>query len=657
MDAIDRFGMCVKRLLSDNIPVQFEGFLLEKWPTNHLVTNIVGDQKDCIFASLFVKTESIGDESCIDDRHATVGDQSCVIGSPLKLHDYLKDVQFSIAYSSPTSGSQIKLRPVTANQARCLLSIYNLSYQQWLKQLQTASSELAVIAEGSWPPLWVFCDGQDSSRTAFMSSAIGKTGKNFDGTVTQPFNASDNNMNVMDYYSKDNMTTNEVRFMSGYRISETGPLTDQSKMTNIEALVSEHILKKPHSINCIAKYDLIGRLASSSGTSQVQHQNQSSCGGSSSRATSCCSSVEVTLQWNKPCSLLDEPPLDASAVLLISPVSGDPQSAVYNMYSDLCTLQGFVCGLSEGRVRWAVVDSDIPLIDRVKCLIQDLQLGDATQRIAASSGGTLAVDDSALPLKHIHRPERQDLDFTEHLWNILRDCASYADLVACLQYVVDCLHRGILQPVVHCQNRTKLGELIRESYDGRLDPTILTRLQPLELLVEVGFDKLFRDYTHAFLAEDLVTMTHLSAFICNEAGTMSSVSSRINQLLKLHQVLEMIVLLEQRLKLPHPVLCTITRQALKYYETSELTSQDIFKLPVKSIVISQLLKGSRPKLWQASFVASNANCSEDLHASVAMTLVPNFPHLSLPPVSDTSSDHKRFAGYYVTIANESLAVL
>jgi len=31
---------------------------------------------------------------------------------------------------------------------------------------------------------------------------------------------------------------------------------------------------------------------------------------------------------------------------------------------------------------------------------------------------------------------------------LVADCCSYSDLVACLQYVIDCLHAGTLQPMV-----------------------------------------------------------------------------------------------------------------------------------------------------------------------------------------------------------------
>jgi len=55
---------------------------------------------------------------------------------------------------------------------------------------------------------------------------------------------------------------------------------------------------------------------------------------------------------------------------------------------------------------------------------------------------------------------------------------------------------------VHNQNNTKLGELIRDTYKGRCDPLLLKRVSALTVLVEIGIDKLFRDYIHAFLGNN-----------------------------------------------------------------------------------------------------------------------------------------------------------
>ena len=57
---------------------------------------------------------------------------------------------------------------------------------------------------------------------------------------------------------------------------------------------------------------------------------------------------------------------------------------------------------------------------------------------------------------------------------------------------------------------TKLAELVRDSYKGRSDPSFLRRVSALTVVVEIGINKLFRDYVHAFLGIDEIFITHSS---------------------------------------------------------------------------------------------------------------------------------------------------
>jgi len=60
---------------------------------------------------------------------------------------------------------------------------------------------------------------------------------------------------------------------------------------------------------------------------------------------------------------------------------------------------------------------------------------------------------------------------------------------------------------------TKLAELIRDSYKGRCDPLFLKRVSALTLLVEIGIDKLFRDYVHAFLGDNEISSVLMSSSV------------------------------------------------------------------------------------------------------------------------------------------------
>jgi len=54
---------------------------------------------------------------------------------------------------------------------------------------------------------------------------------------------------------------------------------------------------------------------------------------------------------------------------------------------------------------------------------------------------------------------------------------------------------------VHKQNNTKFAQLMRDAFKGHYDPLFLKRVSAITVLVEIGIDKLFRDYIHAFLGK------------------------------------------------------------------------------------------------------------------------------------------------------------
>ena len=62
--------------------------------------------------------------------------------------------------------------------------------------------------------------------------------------------------------------------------------------------------------------------------------------------------------------------------------------------------------------------------------------------------------------------------------------------------------------------------------------------------------------------KDLVTMNHLSKLVTDSERL--TIEDRVACLVKLHHVLEMTVMLQQCLNLPHQLLCTATRSAVSH---------------------------------------------------------------------------------------------
>lgn len=104
---------------------------------------------------------------------------------------------------------------------------------------------------------------------------------------------------------------------------------------------------------------------------------------------------------------------------------------------------------------------------------------------------------------------RDYTDITDSLWNLLKCCASAQDLQAAFNYM---FHFAQVNNVVNVpSNQNHLATLIREISAGRLTNLCLSGTQPLELLLEIGLEKVEKDYAFIFVRSNTTTQQELEA--------------------------------------------------------------------------------------------------------------------------------------------------
>ncbi|KAM4650288.1 protein zwilch homolog isoform 5-T17 [Amazona ochrocephala] len=108
---------------------------------------------------------------------------------------------------------------------------------------------------------------------------------------------------------------------------------------------------------------------------------------------------------------------------------------------------------------------------------------------------TEAVDSS---IKSIFS-ERGDLDFAEQLWCKMKCVSSYQELIACFTLVLESLECGEIQPWIHHGSGSLLSKLIQQSYHGKMEAVSLTGITPVQMLLEIGLDKMKKDYVNFFI--------------------------------------------------------------------------------------------------------------------------------------------------------------
>ncbi|KAH8310380.1 hypothetical protein KR044_001030, partial [Drosophila immigrans] len=101
---------------------------------------------------------------------------------------------------------------------------------------------------------------------------------------------------------------------------------------------------------------------------------------------------------------------------------------------------------------------------------------------------------------------RRLTDLTDKLWELLKCCSSYKDLKIAFNMLFQCAVRCNI--VNMPTNKNRLAEIISNLANSRLAMPCLSGAEPLELLLEIGLEKVYKDYEFIF-TESKVCSTSL----------------------------------------------------------------------------------------------------------------------------------------------------
>ncbi|XP_075148015.1 zwilch kinetochore protein [Haematobia irritans] len=108
----------------------------------------------------------------------------------------------------------------------------------------------------------------------------------------------------------------------------------------------------------------------------------------------------------------------------------------------------------------------------------------------------------------IHSAKTRKLsDLTDKLWDILKQCSSYKDLKMAFNILFQCAARCNI--VNTPTNKNRLAEIITEVANRRLAIPCLSGSEPLELLLEIGLEKLYKDYEYIFVQSKICSANDL----------------------------------------------------------------------------------------------------------------------------------------------------
>ncbi|XP_048418984.2 protein zwilch homolog isoform X1 [Stegostoma tigrinum] len=497
--------------------------------------------------------------------------------------------------------------PLSVMKARQLVSWYTLAHNPHMAQVINCSVSTA------FPLLWVRCDGSDPEGTVWLGAEPVNTGK-------------------------------EITSIVFHIVTCTGPIFDKNSFPSIEKLKIAHKDRHPSSAvitKGYAQYDLFGTTVLENTLMESQ------------------SNIMVDFTWNNVDKILEIPPLTSAATLNIKAEPGDVRSPVIQIYKELEFLLVLAQGLKTGETEWPELLEEKSAVTVVQELIEDLknQLNVSQQQLKSKETEKLKSDAAAVE-STIHAsfaPERGDLDFAELLWTGMRKTvSSYQDVVDCLALVIQHLKCKDIQPWIHQGSNSSLSKLIQQSYQGTLPTVSVNGITAIRMLLEIGLDKLQRDYINYFIGQELTTLNYLDYFV----SCTISLEEQMLRLQKLHHVLELVVSCSAFLNLNHENLFTLTQSCLRFYKDNPLDEQHVFQLPIRPTTINAFYENEHPIMWRMEIISCHGQ--RELKTVWQLNTRPPVDHVTFNtadlPVDDTALNHDyEEAIYYNTVISCSQA--
>uniref|UniRef100_A0A8B9LBY8 Protein zwilch n=1 Tax=Astyanax mexicanus TaxID=7994 RepID=A0A8B9LBY8_ASTMX len=376
-----------------------------------------------------------------------------------------------------------------------------------------------------------------------------------------------------------------------YTVCCKGATTDESSFMTMEQLKQEH--QNRHSSSAVgtkgwAEYNLFCSVKEESLVIDSQ------------------SSVTAFFRWVNVDKVLETPPLSSTVTLHIKVTVGDIRSPLYQTYRELEFL--LVC---------------------------------VTQQSHSVLGyGTMLM-------------ERGDLDFTEQLWERMRkSVTSYQDITDSLKLVIKAVRFGQIKPWVHRASSSSLSKLIVQSYQQQVDTVPLTGLTPAIMLLELGLDKMRKDYINYLVGNDLTTLNHLSYYLSSDVD----LQEQVIRLKKLHHLLEILGTCSSFLNLPHERLFFFTQSCLQYYKAAPYNEDHVFEMQFKPALISHFYQTEQPMSWGVE--VSSGQGSREVKTSFHLSDKPLVDHITFDsdlPLEVTVSAENEKAAYFRTMVCCSLA--
>ncbi|XP_046442103.1 protein zwilch homolog [Daphnia pulex] len=302
--------------------------------------------------------------------------------------------------------------------------------------------------------------------------------------------------------------------------------------------------------------------------------------------------VRLECSWMKPSKVLEFPHIASQAKVIVRPLPGETCSGAYEIWRQLNTLQHLIKGLESLEIVWFVKTSQKTLREEIDKLISAF-CKDETDQLKGKMDYEELYDEQQLIYK------RTPMDFIDHLWELLsQNCSSFSELSQSLQYTLQRAKSD--HPMVFFDNPTRFGKMLRQN-DALPQ---FTGMEPVSLLIEMGIEKLKRDYLYIFSGNNLVAERVISMFLPQD-GT--AFGEQLNCLTSIQSAVEVVCLCHRVLQLPHLALRDVITPLLEHYRNPDNLGKEFsFQLGVCLLkgFFQHQESGSSVEKWRVEFTST-----------------------------------------------------
>ncbi|KAM6201942.1 protein zwilch homolog [Rhynchocyon petersi] len=445
------------------------------------------------------------------------------------------------AISDVSTGENVGPLALPVGRARQLIGLYTMAHNPNMTHLKIKQPVTAL------PPLWIRCDGSDPEGTCWLGAELITTNGSITGIVF-------------------------------YVVS-----CKADKHYSVHLVDLKNLHKKRHHLSTVASRGFAQyELFKSTPLDDIASASQTT--------------ITLDISWSPVDEILEIPPLSSTATLNIKVESGESRSPLNNLHRQLRFLLVLADGLRTGVTEWPEPLEVKSAVELVQEFLNDLNKLDGFGDSIKKDTETVKQDTAAVERSlESAFTARGDLDFAEQLWcRMSSSVVSYQDLVKCFTLIMQSLQRGDIQPWLHSGSRSLLSKLIHQSYHGSMDTVSLTGTIPVLMLLEIGLDKLKKDYISFFIGQELASLNHLEYFISSSVD----IQEQVYRVQKLYHILEILVSCMLFIKPQHELLFSLTQSCIKYYKQNPLNEQHIFQLPVRPITMKNLYQSEKPQKWR-----------------------------------------------------------